>query len=1129
MVANRETHIIIADKNGLFPAENIFPSDDLFPSDAGFAEITNIVAGSMSIEELIAEEVPQFGQIFASKFECTVYLTDDISDKFVHVYQVIDGVTKSVFFGKIESCKQDKVGTDRKIVAYDLAYDYGKLNVAEWWENFWSNRESAQLKQVRDSLLENFSLPYEDVVLPNDDLVVHKTVELSSCTLTAMLKMICELNYCFPHMNRDGVMNYIMLNTAPETTVDLTGKYDWTNSEYEEYVTHDITGVQFFDSGSELKYTYGDTTNAYPVSQNIFLYDQPTSVLHNIAVEMMGYLSEFKYTPVNLKMIVGDLDYKLGDYIHTEKCDSYIMQNVLSGSQLFDQEIKSQGNQFLYGGTANFDYNDVILNEKIARVNQTVEAFEVDYEDFKEGTAANFRVTAQQISSEVSRATEAEGNLSSRITQTAEAITSEVSRATDVESALSSRITQTATEITGLVTAETNARVLADSTAFANYVGQNNNTAAKVATATGSSSWNTDALKKQHAGEIYYDTVTKHYWMYTVTLNSSTGAVSSASWVDKGVITNTYNLVTNTAESKLSLTSTSFTVAINTETSSRIEADAVQFANYTGTYNPTTSNSPASGWNTDAKKKAHAGEVFYNTSTKKYYQWKVTLKDDGSINTYGWTDVTSSHTYDLVTSTASSKLELTDKSFSVQISTEKTERQQADLASTYNYTGDYEPKYNNYPASSWTTDAVKATHVGEVFYRSDTKKYYVYQKSGNSYGWTITTKTIPFDLVTVSSSAKFSVTDEMIKSEITRATNAEGDLASSITQTVDSIAMEVTNGETSSSIKLKRGETEITSGTIKITGMVTFTDLSTSGKTTINGGNITTGTIDASKVTVTNLNASNITAGDFSADRIKGGKLTIDTTSGYATAIEVKNNGRKYVDISGSKGLIVGEEYGSNRITITENGLTVGRSAALTTVTLKGDYSNGALILGNNTNSITSVYNGKIEITNGAYSGDPTLKLTTNSSTAALYIKGSSSGTAIQIEDGSCTFKGVSCGALTCSGITIGSSSYSGATFKFNGNEYEAKEILGFNASNTSTSLSQLYTKKLNSTTLWAVDTSSSYSSPDMVSVTGGYAFRNKPTWKRIELADDSKFFGVLPYSSYGTPSLTKSTVLSKK
>lgn len=77
-----------------------------------------------------------------------------------------------------------------------------------------------------------------------------------------------------------------------------------------------------------------------------------------------------------------------------------------------------------------------------------------------------------------------------------------------------------------------------------------------------------------------------------------------------------------------------------------------------------------------------------------------------------------------------------------------------------------------------------------------------------------------------------------------RITNAEG-AVSSLTQTVNSITLSVSNGETSSTIHLLRDGIIVASRTIQFNGMVTFSDLSGSGTTIINGDNIQTGTISA--------------------------------------------------------------------------------------------------------------------------------------------------------------------------------------------------------------------------------------------------------------------------------------------
>lgn len=77
-----------------------------------------------------------------------------------------------------------------------------------------------------------------------------------------------------------------------------------------------------------------------------------------------------------------------------------------------------------------------------------------------------------------------------------------------------------------------------------------------------------------------------------------------------------------------------------------------------------------------------------------------------------------------------------------------------------------------------------------------------------------------------------------------RIESAEGSVTT-LSQTVNGLTLQSTNGETSSTLKLMSGNTQLSSATIKITGFVTFADLKGNGTTTINGANIKTGTISA--------------------------------------------------------------------------------------------------------------------------------------------------------------------------------------------------------------------------------------------------------------------------------------------
>ena len=393
MVLTRQTKIFIADENILFPSEMLYPANNIIP---GLREITNIIEGSMKLDELIVESTPQFGQLYSSKFECGIYLEMDLSGKSIAVYQEDNNVLHSIFLGKVDSCKTDRVGTDRTIIAYDLAYTTGSINVAPWWETFWSTREAATLKQLRDSLLGYVGVSGDDVTLPNDTIEVHKNVILSTCTFQQMLKMICELNCCFPHISRSGNMEYILID-GEETPVDLEGRYEWTNSNFEEYHTSQITGVQFFDSGDQLKYTVGEYENAYPINKNFLLYDANTTTLIDVGTTMLARLSKFAYTPASIKMIISDMTLHLGDCVSAEGCRFYIFQNSLSGSQLIEQTIKANGDEYLYKGAAHLKYGEWVLNEKIARVVQTVEEFYTEYTDYARQTTTRINQNADKI------------------------------------------------------------------------------------------------------------------------------------------------------------------------------------------------------------------------------------------------------------------------------------------------------------------------------------------------------------------------------------------------------------------------------------------------------------------------------------------------------------------------------------------------------------------------------------------------------------------------------------------------------------------------------------------------------------------------------------------------------------
>lgn len=98
-------------------------------------------------------------------------------------------------------------------------------------------------------------------------------------------------------------------------------------------------------------------------------------------------------------------------------------------------------------------------------------------------------------------------------------------------------------------------------------------------------------------------------------------------------------------------------------------------------------------------------------------------------------------------------------------------------------------------------------------------------------------------------SSEISHTAAQVEAEVKRASQAEGELSSSIKLNADNIAARVSKNSIISEINMSPEKIKIRSDRVEIEGYVEFSDLSGSGRTTINGDNITTGHLNADLIT----------------------------------------------------------------------------------------------------------------------------------------------------------------------------------------------------------------------------------------------------------------------------------------
>lgn len=111
--------------------------------------------------------------------------------------------------------------------------------------------------------------------------------------------------------------------------------------------------------------------------------------------------------------------------------------------------------------------------------------------------------------------------------------------------------------------------------------------------------------------------------------------------------------------------------------------------------------------------------------------------------------------------------------------------------------------------------------------------------------------------------SKITQTATQIRSEVSTAINGVNQSISIVEQTANKINWLVKSGTSASNFTLTDRAINLVANNINLDGYVKFTNLSAEGQTTINAGNITTGTIDADRVNVTNLNINNVKYGSY--------------------------------------------------------------------------------------------------------------------------------------------------------------------------------------------------------------------------------------------------------------------------
>ena len=449
--------------------------------DGGTITNSDLLMEEFSLEESIcSEEELRFGSCEASviKFPISNVFTS-LNGKVLDVSVVLDhNEDKPLKIGKYK-VDSDIPTADRKrkdITAYDALYDVINADVAEWYNALLPNADSTvTLKQFRDSFFGYFGIEQVEVTLINDSMIVTKTIQPTELSGSVVANAICELNGCFGHINRDGLMDYVFLKGFTESVYPSDDLYPaddlfpseanyhkYTKSDYssggcdyQEYVVRKITGLEIRQEEDSAGVFVGEKENPYVVSDNFLIYGKSTEEMTTIAQNMLNVINGIEYRPFTLNTFRGNPCVEVGDgikiYADNQIIESYVLNRTLTGIQALSDSFETNGKEYRTAQVNSVQSQITQLKGKTNRIERTVEETRSEIEDMEQGLSSRITQTSNSIASEVSRATGAEKDLASNINQTAESIETEVVRAKGAENELSSRITQTANSISSKV------------------------------------------------------------------------------------------------------------------------------------------------------------------------------------------------------------------------------------------------------------------------------------------------------------------------------------------------------------------------------------------------------------------------------------------------------------------------------------------------------------------------------------------------------------------------------------------------------------------------------------------------------------------------------------------------------
>lgn len=374
----------------------------------------------------------------------------------------------------------------RDVVAYDRMYELLNVDATNWYGNVFPRREVKKedgktetvydpvtLRHFRDNFFKWLDVDIEQISLVNDDMLIEKTIDVQMFGENAtyitgkdILNSVLEANGCFGHFGRNGKFRFIYLEQSiqglyprndlypsddlyprdPKST--RIGKSFYISAQYEDYLVKSIDGLQIREKENDIGVIVGGTSNPYIIEDNFLFYGKGTEELTAIANNILSKIRGIVYRPFTADC-KGNPCLEVGDAIRIptryEIIESYILSRTLKGIQALRDSLEAQGEESRTGNVNGIHNSIIQLKGKSNVLERTIEETRSTITNVEAGLKTEISQTASDIRLEVQNTTE---GLSSRITMNEKSITSEISRAKDAESKIEQTVDKVSISVT---------------------------------------------------------------------------------------------------------------------------------------------------------------------------------------------------------------------------------------------------------------------------------------------------------------------------------------------------------------------------------------------------------------------------------------------------------------------------------------------------------------------------------------------------------------------------------------------------------------------------------------------------------------------------------------------------------